>query len=121
MTLAVISEAIPEYQTYSARRYERVKYAVEAAASIWLISPDHIRAKLGSRTSSFPKGAVALVCKDIFGISYKEIGRKLGGFDHSTIMYHRSKFLKATETDEHLAAKLSKMRRWAEQELRVWP
>ncbi len=69
--------------------------------------------KSGTRRQSavFARGLVVFLARDLAATSYKEIGRALGGRDHTTILHSYRKMLHDSEHDPQLQEMLTNLRR----------
>jgi hypothetical protein len=66
----------------------------------------------GARMSGMvrPRHVAMLLAKEFSGRSLPEIGRRLGGFDHTTVLYAISKMSRLETEDQKLAATLQELR-----------
>jgi len=66
---------------------DAVAHLIEQAAALFSISPRKITGPDRHRESVWPRHAVCLVARQVYGLSYSQIARAIGGRDHSTILH----------------------------------
>jgi chromosomal replication initiator protein len=69
--------------------------------------------KSSSRRQSivFARGLVAFLARELAGATYEQIGRALGGRDHTTILHAYQKIARSRESDPQLHQTLEQLRR----------
>jgi len=72
---------------------------------------DQLLTRSRQRAFARPRQIAAYLCTKLTPASLPDIGRRFGGFDHSTILYSRNKIQEAMETDQRLRGEVDALTR----------
>lgn len=86
---------------------ERVLKAVSQQFSVSVVD---LKGKRRTRGLSYPRQVAMYLSRELTDNSFPEIGQKIGGRDHSTVMHGHAKIAEALETDEELQGQVQALR-----------
>ena len=96
-------------------RFPTIAEIVSIVSAVWNIAPVHIRSGRRTWECVFPRQVVyALACR-LTTRSLPEIGRHLGGRDHSSVLHGRNKMQPYMERVEARLPPDATVRQWAEE------
>ena len=78
---------MPGLETQTAPAPVHTELIVNEVASYYKVSPKEIRSKKRNRSISVARQVAIFLLRDLTQMSFPEIGREMGGRDHSTAMY----------------------------------
>ena len=78
------------------------EYIVSMVAEQYEVSPEEIISQKRSRNIARPRQVVMYLCRNMLNIPLQEVGRALGGRDHTTIMHGVDKITDELKTDPSL-------------------
>ncbi len=87
-----------------------VDRVVKAVCSHFQVSVVDLRGKRRTRAIALPRQIAMYLARDLTACSFPEIGTKIGGRDHSTVMYACSKIADALPTDAELRSHVDAIR-----------
>lgn len=82
---------------------------IDAVASFYQITPGEIRSKNRARRFSHPRQVAAFVAKQLTSDSLQDIGYRLGGKDHATVIYSVKKLEEKQQKDDVFAKEVQKV------------
>ncbi|MBI4318686.1 MAG: chromosomal replication initiator protein DnaA [Chloroflexi bacterium] len=91
LCLAVATEALSDILENQARRYITPAKVVEAVARYYQVDPRAMRGKHRARQIVIPRQVAMYLMREETDSSLLEIGRELGGRDHTTIIHGHEK------------------------------
>ncbi|NOY44789.1 MAG: chromosomal replication initiator protein DnaA [Deltaproteobacteria bacterium] len=84
---------------------------VKAVAQHYHLTAADLRGKRRTKAVALPRQIAMYLARELTDCSFPEIGQKIGGRDHSTVMYACEKISKALEADADLRAEVESIRR----------
>jgi chromosomal replication initiator protein len=103
VTLAAAKEVLDDnIQAYVVK--VSVEKIMEAVANYYGVTPEDIKSKGRSAKIVAPRQVTAFIAKQMTDLSLQEIGQKLGGRDHATIIYSINKLEKTLNADPNAAS-----------------
>jgi len=116
VTLEMASQALADFIAEERRRPPSPQEVVAAVASFYQVEPDALSGKGRDRRTSMARQVAMYLLREVARRSPTEIGRLLGGKDHSTVIHacHRvSRLLQEDERTRREVASLREMLRRA--------
>ncbi len=100
ITTDLVNLALAEYM----RQPEKmtIEQVIEAVGEHYGISVEQILSRSRSRIISYPRQIAMYLCRTETDASFPQIGQKLGGRDHTTIMHGYEKISSRVEQDSNL-------------------
>ena len=86
-----------------------VKVIQEAVAEEFGLKPHQLREKSNAQAIAFPRQIAMYLTKEILGMSLPEIGRRLAGKHHTTVLHAVHKIERHLQTDENLNSLIHKL------------
>ena len=86
ITLSLAERAIGDLQR-SADKVITIDYVQYAVANYYNIDQNDFKIQRKTSDIAFPRQIAMYLCKQLTGLSLKEIGKEFGGKDHSTVIY----------------------------------
>ena len=83
---------------------------VKAVCSHFQVSVADLRGKRRTRAIALPRQIAMYLSRDLTACSFPDIGSKIGGRDHSTVMYACSKIADAIPSDAELRSHVDAIR-----------
>jgi chromosomal replication initiator protein len=74
------------------------------------VSVADLKGKRRTRGLTYPRQIAMYLSRDLTSASFPEIGQKIGGRDHSTVMYAHAKITEALQTDSELRSHVDTLR-----------
>jgi hypothetical protein len=102
-------EPVPPRRTMHPFRAQTLQRIILAAASELDIPAELARSHARTRPAVLLRHVVMLLTRQVAGWSYPEIGRALGGRDHTTVMHGVSAIRRRMTTDPALAHKIGNL------------
>ncbi|MGB4660237.1 MAG: chromosomal replication initiator protein DnaA [Mobilitalea sp.] len=99
LNLLLAEEALQDIISPNEKKIITPEYIVEVVAEHHNLTPAEIYSKDKSRNISYPRQIVMYLCRKLTDLSVTEIGRILGGRDHSTVLHGFDKVTKDVEKD----------------------
>jgi chromosomal replication initiator protein len=87
-----------------------IKHVVSKVADFYGIEEDSIYEKTRRREVVRPRQVIMYILREDFGVSYPNIGNKLGGRDHTTVIHSCEKIKKEIIEDLELAKEIQDIR-----------
>ena len=87
-----------------------VDRVVKAVCSHFQVSVTDLRGKRRTRAIALPRQIAMYLARDLTACSFPEIGSKIGGRDHSTVMYACSKIAESLSSDAELRSHVDAIR-----------
>ncbi len=91
INMELAREAIQDYINVDSHKTVTLEYVVDIVADHYGLTPQEIYSKNRSNKIAAPRMIVMYLCHKYLSLSYTDIGKKLGGKDHATIMHGCSK------------------------------
>jgi chromosomal replication initiator protein len=79
-----------------------IEHVIETVATYYHVTVDGLRSNSRSRTVAFPRQMAMYLARTETGLSYPQIGERLGNRDHTTILYGYEKIAELLETDDNI-------------------
>lgn len=86
ITLSLAERAVGDLQR-SADKVITIDYVQYAVANYYNIDQNDFKIQRKTSDIAFPRQIAMYLCKQLTGLSLKEIGKEFGGKDHSTVIY----------------------------------
>lgn len=86
-----------------------VDQVIDFVAEYFNLTPDEIRTKSRAKRYSIPRQIAAYIAKNLTTKSFQEIGFKLGGKDHATVIYSIKKLEKRLGEDKKFADEFARI------------
>ncbi len=86
ITMSLAERAIGDLQR-SADKVITIDYVQYAVANYYNIDQNDFKIQRKTSDIAFPRQIAMYLCKQLTGLSLKEIGKEFGGKDHSTVIY----------------------------------
>jgi len=99
LNLLLAEEALQDIISPNEKKVITPEYIVEVVAEHHNLTPAEIYSKDKSRSISYPRQIVMYLCRKLTPLSVTEIGRILGGRDHSTVLHGYDKVVKDIDND----------------------
>lgn len=87
ITIELASEAIQDYVSADAKRVVTLSYIVDIVADHYNLTPQEIYSKNRSNKIAYPRQIAMYLCRNHLQMSLSDIGKAIGGRDHTTVMY----------------------------------
>ena len=94
ITMELAMEAIQDYVSADAGQTISPAYIVDIVADHFKLTPQEIYSKNRSNSIAYPRQIAMYLCRKYLDISLDDIGKAIGGRDHSTVL-HADKKIKA--------------------------
>ncbi|MBH1942502.1 chromosomal replication initiator protein DnaA [Mobilitalea sibirica] len=102
LNLLLAEEALQDIISPNEKKIVTPELIVEVVAEHHNITPAEIYSKDKSRNISYPRQIVMYLCRRLTDLSVTEIGKILGGRDHSTVLHGYDKVMNDIENDPSL-------------------
>lgn len=102
LNLLLAEEALQDIISPNEKRIITPDFIVEVVAEHHNLTPADILSKDKSRNISYPRQIVMYLCRKLTDLSVTDIGKILGGRDHSTVLHGYDKILNDIEKDASL-------------------
>jgi len=99
LNLLLAEEALQDIISPNEKKVITPELIVDVVAEHYNISSSDIYSKDKSRTISYPRQVVMYLCRKLTDLSVTDIGKALGGRDHSTVLHGFDKITKDIEKD----------------------
>ncbi len=86
ITMSLAERAVGDLQ-HSAEKVITIDYIQYAVANYYNIDQNDFKIQRKTSDIAFPRQIAMYLCKQLTGLSLKEIGKEFGGKDHSTVIY----------------------------------
>jgi chromosomal replication initiator protein len=86
ITMSLAEKAIGDLE-YSSEKVITVDYIQYAVANYYNIDQNDFKIQRKTSDIAFPRQIAMYLCKQLTGLSLKDIGKEFGGKDHSTVIY----------------------------------
>ena len=103
INIALAEEALKDIISPNAERKVTPELIIQVVADHFGITPLDISSQKRNKEVVYPRQIVMYLCQSMTGASLQEIGRYLGGRDHTTIIQGREKIAADLKTNENLA------------------
>ncbi|MGE0046101.1 MAG: DnaA/Hda family protein [Hyphomonadaceae bacterium] len=94
-----------------AQRPVKVETVKKVVARHYNMTVDQLLTRSRQRAFARPRQIAAYLCTQMTQASLPDIGRRFGGFDHSTILYSRDKITELLESDPKLRVEIDVLKR----------
>ncbi len=91
ITIALAEEALKDIISPNSERKITPELIIQVVADHFGITPLDISSQKRNKEVAFPRQIVMYLCQNMTGASLQEIGKYLGGRDHTTIIHGRDK------------------------------
>ena len=102
ITIRLAEEALKDLISPNASREITPQLIVNIVSEHFNINPEDLTGQKRSKELSHPRQIVMYLCGSMTDESLQNIGKILGGRDHSTILHGQKKIISELETDENL-------------------
>ena len=102
ITIRLAEEALKDLIAPNASREITPQLIVNIVSEHFNINPEDLTGQKRSKELSHPRQIVMYLCGSMTDESLQNIGKILGGRDHSTILHGQKKIISELETDENL-------------------
>ena len=102
ITIELAEEALKDLISPGEVKNITPEYIVSMVAEQYEVSPEEIISQKRSRNIARPRQVVMYLCRNMLNIPLQEVGRALGGRDHTTIMHGVDKITEELKTDASL-------------------
>ncbi|HKL98376.1 MAG TPA: chromosomal replication initiator protein DnaA [Mobilitalea sp.] len=99
LNLLLAEEALQDIISPNEKKIITPALIVDIVAEHYNLTPSEIYSKDKSRSISFPRQVVMYLCRRLTDMSVTDIGKILGGRDHSTVLHGYDKIKKDIEKD----------------------
>ena len=102
LTVDLANQAVDELVNHPARRFITASLVVETVARFYGLDPRAIKGQQRDKHVSQPRQVAMYLMREEAGLKQTEIGRELGGRDHSTVLHGFDKVKAQIESDNRL-------------------
>lgn len=102
ITIALAEEALKDIISPNSERKITPELIIQVVADHFGITPLDISSQKRNKEVAFPRQIVMYLCQNMTGASLQEIGKYLGGRDHTTIIHGRDKIAADLKKNENL-------------------
>lgn len=102
ITIALAEEALKDIISPNSERKITPELIIQIVADHFGITPLDISSQKRNKEVAFPRQIVMYLCQNMTGASLQEIGKYLGGRDHTTIIHGRDKIAADLKKNENL-------------------
>jgi len=102
ITADLATEALVDIAASHSKRSLSGELILNAVAEYFAITPDVLRGKRRDKAIAFARQVVMYLMREEMKSSWTDIGRELGGRDHSTVLHGHGKILKEIEESSAL-------------------
>ena len=99
ITLELAENALKDMIKPDSAREITVEYIIDIVTDHFQLSSDAIISKKRQKTIAYPRQICMYLCKELTDLSTTEIGEKIGGRDHSTVIHGCAKIEELINTD----------------------
>ncbi|MCI8518219.1 MAG: chromosomal replication initiator protein DnaA [Hungatella sp.] len=103
INIALAEEALKDIISPNAKRKITAESIIQVVADHFGLTSLDIVSQKRSKNIAYPRQISMYLCQEILGLPLQEIGRILGGRDHTTIMHGRDKIAADIKTNEQTA------------------
>lgn len=103
INIALAEEALKDIISPNSERKITPELIIQVVADHFGITPLDIASQKRNKEVVFPRQIVMYLCQNLTGASLQEIGKYLGGRDHTTIIHGRQKIANDLTKNENLA------------------
>ena len=101
--IALAEEALKDIISPNAQRKLTAELIIQIVADHFGLTPLDIASQKRSKNIAYPRQICMYLCQEIVGTPLQEIGKLLGGRDHTTIIHGRDKIAADLRTNESTA------------------
>ena len=101
--IALAEEALKDIISPNAQRKLTAELIIQIVADHFGLTPLDIASQKRSKNIAYPRQICMYLCQEIVGTPLQEIGKLLGGRDHTTIIHGRDKIAADLKTNESTA------------------
>lgn len=102
ITMALAEEALKDIISPNSERKITPELITQVVADHFGITPLDISSQKRNKEVAFPRQIVMYLCQNMTGVSLQEIGKYLGGRDHTTIIHGRDKIAADLKKNDNL-------------------
>ena len=110
LTVSLAQEALAEVFFHPHRQELTPAQVIEAVARHYGVHPEDLRGKNRSQEVAVPRQIAMYLIREELGLPLAEIGRELGGRDHTTVLYGYEKVAQSIEVDARLRREVLALR-----------
>jgi len=110
LTVSLAQEALAEVFFRPHRQELTPAQVIEAVARHYGVHPEDLRGKNRSQEVAVPRQIAMYLIREELGLPLAEIGRELGGRDHTTVLYGYEKVAQSIEVDARLRREVLALR-----------
>ncbi|MDD6101950.1 MAG: chromosomal replication initiator protein DnaA [Clostridiales bacterium] len=102
ITLDSAKEALSVYISPEAKKEINAELVIDVVSEYYNISPSAIFSKNKSKNIAYPRQIAMYICKQVTSLSLSDIGKAMGGRDHTTILHGCNKIEEDRQKDPEL-------------------
>ena len=102
ITLELAENALKDMIKPDSAREITVEYIIDIVTDHFQLSSDAIVSKKRQKTIAYPRQICMYLCKELTDLSTTEIGEKIGGRDHSTVIHGCAKIEELINTENKI-------------------
>ena len=106
VTFELAEEALKDYIIPDMKKTVTMPFILEVIAEQYGITSSQLVSRQKTRDVAFPRQIAMYLCREFTTLSFDDIGKALGGLDHSTVHYGYGKVQKAIKTDPTVASSI---------------
>ena len=114
LDLDLAKKALKDFITPQTKRQVNTQVILEVVARFYNLEVDDLLSKARSRDISYPRQIAMYLCREILGMTYADIGKDIGGRDHSTVIHAWQKITDDLKEDRALQEEIKQIRKRVE-------
>ena len=111
VTLELATEALKDYIMPDMKKTVTLPFILDVIAEQYGITSSQIMSRQKTRNIAFPRQIAMYLCREFTSLSFDDIGKALGGLDHSTVHYGYGKVQEAIKTDPAVASAIDVLKK----------
>lgn len=111
ITPELAEEALKDYIIPDMKKTVTMPFILEVIAEQYGITSSQLVSRQKTRDVAFPRQIAMYLCREFTTLSFDDIGKALGGLDHSTVHYGYGKVQKAIKTDPTVASSIEVLKK----------
>ncbi|MBI5014724.1 MAG: chromosomal replication initiator protein DnaA [Deltaproteobacteria bacterium] len=109
ITIELAKEVLRDFIKDSSREFS-IDSILKIVAEYYHVNLGDLKGKRRTKAIAYPRQVAMFLCRETTACSFPEIGQKIGGRDHSTIMYACTKIAEALKGDRSLQDEVQALR-----------
>ncbi len=111
ITMELAQEAVQDYIIPDMKRTITLPFILDVIAEQYGITSSQLVSRQKTRDIAFPRQVAMYLCREFTTLSFDDIGKALGGLDHSTVHYGYGKVQKEIKTDPSVASAIEVLKK----------